>query len=208
MNKNKPQQPIFTHVNQAIFDAILEKDADTAHHCSRVGYLAEALGRTLQLPDEDLPALREAGFIHDSGKIEIPDAILLKPGKLEADQFAIIQTHSVLGERIVAAHAAERGVHPSILSAVRHHHEHYDGSGYPDGLAGDRIPLWARIIGVVDCYDALTATRPYHRPRSHELTMACLKKEAGIHLDPEIFDVFEKMMGQRLGQASATAPGA
>lgn len=194
MHKNKHQQPTFTHVSQAIFDALLAKDAHTAHHCARVGYLAEALGRTLQLPSADLPMLREAGFIHDAGKIHIPDSILLNPGKLEADEFATMKTHSILGERVVSAQSAEQDLNPAILSVVRHHHERYDGSGYPDGLAGDQIPLWARIISVTDCYDALTSTRSYHEPLSHQGTIECMEAETGTHLDPEIFTAFKKMM--------------
>ncbi|MHB8151768.1 MAG: HD-GYP domain-containing protein [Vulcanimicrobiaceae bacterium] len=186
------------YIDRAIHVATQERDEYTAQHDLNVGYLAEALGHAMQLPENELVPLREAGFVHDVGKIGIPDDILLKPHRLDAGEWEIIKTHSLRGERIVAAQSSvcwgRAKPAGDIVKAVRHHHEHYDGSGYPDGLRGDEIPLWARILLIADCYDALTEPRAYRLATSHEDTMAIMKAEAGVFSDPRLFEIFARMI--------------
>lgn len=133
------------------------RDPYTNGHCQRLSRYAATLGRTLGLPDEDVSALTRGGFLHDVGKIGIPDAILNKPARLTAEEFDRMKQHTVIGDRLCGKLPSLRPVRP----IVRHHHERIDGSGYPDGLAGEAIPLLAQIMGIVDVFDALTTARPY-----------------------------------------------
>jgi putative two-component system response regulator len=136
--------------------SIEARDACTQGHCERLADLAAALGNNLRLPDELVQALRIAGIVHDIGKVAVPDAILSKPGKLTREEMEVMQTHPIVGEHICAPLKVFR----DVLPIIRHHHERIDGSGYPDGLQGERIPLTARILQTADIYDALTANRP------------------------------------------------
>ena len=144
------------------------RDAYTDGHCQRLARYAVALGRSLGLVAADLADLEHGGFLHDIGKVAIPDAVLFKSGPLSVAEYELVKTHTVIGERLCSGLRSLRGVR----TIVRHHHERLDGSGYPDHLAGDAIPLLAQIIGIVDVYDALTTTRPYKdaldEPRAHE----------------------------------------
>ena len=149
------------------------RDAYTQGHCERLANYAVALGRSLGLPEEDLLALERGGYFHDIGKIGIPDAILLKKGKLTAAERRVMAQHPVIGERLCGNLRVLQRVRP----IVRHHHERLDGSGYPDGLAGDDIPLLAQIIGIVDVYDAITTNRPNHPARSREEAFEELSRE-------------------------------
>lgn len=133
------------------------RDPYTEGHCQRLAAYAMALGRTLGLASDDIAALERGGYLHDVGKIGVPDSILLKPTRLTASEFALMQAHTTIGERLCGELRALR----PVRAIVRHHHERRDGSGYPDGLRGDRIPLTAQIVGIVDAYDAMTTTRPY-----------------------------------------------
>lgn len=133
------------------------RDPYTEGHCQRLAAYAMALGRTLGLATDDIAALERGGYLHDVGKIGVPDSILLKPTRLTASEFALMQAHTTIGERLCGELRALR----PVRAIVRHHHERRDGSGYPDGLRGDRIPLTAQIVGIVDAYDAMTTTRPY-----------------------------------------------
>jgi putative two-component system response regulator len=133
------------------------RDAYTDGHCHRLAAYATALGRALQLSDEDLAALFRGGYLHDVGKVGIPDEILLKTGRLNDTEYRQIQQHPIIGDRLCGELRSLRQVRP----IVRHHHERLDGSGYPDGLQGDAIPLLAQIMGIVDVYDAITTIRPY-----------------------------------------------
>lgn len=138
-----------------------------------LGY-AELLGRSLGLGDEDILQLRAACWLHDIGKIAIPEAILLKPGPLDAAETQIMREHPIVGEQICAPLKSLR----PILPVIRHHHERMDGSGYPDGLRGDAVPLQARILQVADIYDALTTDRPYREALSHNEALSILFAEA------------------------------
>ncbi len=133
------------------------KDPYTTGHCDRLARHCVALGRRLGLSEEYLKALHRGGILHDVGKIGIPDAILLKPGQLTAEERVVMQAHPVIGERICAPLKSLR----LVLPIIRHHHERWDGSGYPDGLAGEAIPFTARILQVVDLFDAFITQRPY-----------------------------------------------
>jgi putative two-component system response regulator len=133
------------------------RDAYTDGHCQRLAAAAVILGQALGLPPEDLAALRHGGFMHDLGKIGVPDSILLKKGALTDSEYAAMKQHPVIGERLCGDLRSLK----RVRGIVRHHHERLDGSGYPDGLRGDEIPMLAQIIGLVDVYDALTTDRPY-----------------------------------------------
>jgi putative two-component system response regulator len=133
------------------------RDAYTDGHCQRLATYATALGTAIGLSEDQLAALYRGGFLHDVGKIGIPDAVLLKPGALTADEYTQIKEHPVIGDRLCGEMRSLRQVRP----IVRHHHERLDGSGYPDSLRGDAIPLVAQIMGIVDVYDAVTTARPY-----------------------------------------------
>jgi putative two-component system response regulator len=133
------------------------RDRYTAGHCDRLAQYASMLGRHIGLSEDDVAVLARGGFLHDIGKVGIPDAILLKPARLTALEYQQMQQHAAIGDRLCGGLRSLRRVRP----IVRHHHERLDGSGYPDGLRGDAIPLLAQIIAIVDVYDALTTTRPY-----------------------------------------------
>jgi putative two-component system response regulator len=149
------------------------RDKSTDGHCQRLAVYATALGRALGLDDEALAALKRGGFLHDIGKIAIPDAILLKPGKLTREEYRVIQQHTIVGDRL----CGELRSLKHVRSIVRHHHERLDGTGYPDGLRGDQIPLLAQIMGVVDVFDALTTERPYKPARTVAYAIDELRRE-------------------------------
>jgi cyclic di-GMP phosphodiesterase len=167
------------------------RDSYTEGHCERLANYAVALGRRLQLPEEDLLTLERGGYFHDIGKIGIPDRVLLKRGKLTAAERRIMSQHPVIGERLCGDLRVLHNVRP----IVRHHHERLDGSGYPDGLAGDAIPLLAQIIGIVDVYDAVTTNRPNRRAlsREHAFGELLLETKRGLHRR----DLVETFIAQR-----------
>jgi putative two-component system response regulator len=150
------------------------RDPYTEGHCERLAEYGAVLGVALGLPDEDIATLRRGGFLHDIGKIATPDAILRKPGPLTEDEYRRMKEHTVVGERLCGNLRVLSRVRP----IVRHHHERLDGTGYPDGLRGDQIPLLAQIIGIVDVYDAMTTERPYKRAIAAGAAFAQLREEA------------------------------
>ena len=179
------------------------KDPYTHGHCERLAEYSARLGEHLQLPEEQLIALRRAGVVHDVGKIAVPDAILLKPGRLTAEEWTLIKEHPVVGERICAPLKSFR----LVLPIIRHHHEKLDGSGYPDGLRGDAIPVTARVLQIVDVYDALTTDRPYKKAFPIVDALQTMKEEvAKGWWDPHIFDHFERLV--RGGAADFFSRGA
>lgn len=139
--------------------AIEARDELTEGHTERVSQLAARMGRRLGLSDDDVDALAKGGYLHDIGKLKVPDRILLKAGPLDDEEFEIMKLHTVWGEKICKPLRSVR----KVLPIIRHHHERMDGSGYPDGLKGEDIPLLARILAVVDVFDALSSDRPYRR---------------------------------------------
>jgi len=179
------------------------KDPYTHGHCERLMNYCVSLGEHLGLPDEQIIALRRAGIVHDIGKIAVPDAVLLKPGKLNPEEWKLIREHPIVGERICAPLKSFR----AVLPIIRHHHEKYDGSGYPDGLRGEAIPVTARILQVVDVYDALTTERPYKHAFSITDALQTMKEEvAKGWWDPQIFGEFERLV--RSGTADFLSKGA
>jgi putative two-component system response regulator len=159
------------------------KDEDTEGHCERLSLLSVELGRHLGLTDHDLRALDRGGVLHDIGKVGIPDAILFKPGPLDAREWEVMRTHPTIGDQMVAPLRSLQGVR----QIIRHHHERWNGSGYPDGLAGDDIPLTARVLQVVDAYDAMRSERPYKAPWDHHKTVEILREEESRGLwDPTL----------------------
>jgi putative two-component system response regulator len=149
------------------------RDPYTVGHCGRLAAYATELGRRLGYPHRDLVTLEYGAYLHDLGKIAIPDAILLKPGRLTDEEFEVMKSHPVVGDALCAEMHSLR----PIRSIVRHHHERLDGSGYPAGLRGDEIPVAAQIMGIVDVYDALTTERSYKRARSPLEAFAELEAE-------------------------------
>jgi putative two-component system response regulator len=184
------------------------RDAYTDGHCERLANYAVALGQHLQLPEDDLLALERGGYFHDIGKIGIPDAVLLKRGRLTNAERRIMNEHPVIGDRLCGNLRSLRQVQPII----RHHHERLDGTGYPDGLKGDAIPLTAQIIGIVDVYDAMTTNRPNRRARTREEAFAALR--ADVSRGWRRRDLVEAFIAQRrerpmpweLGPAAVVTP--
>jgi putative two-component system response regulator len=150
------------------------RDHYTEGHCQRLAAYGSSLGRHIGLSDEDVAALARGGYLHDIGKVGIPDAILLKTGRLTNAEHDVIKQHTIIGDRLCGELRSLRRVRP----IVRHHHERLDGSGYPDGLRGDQIPLLAQITAVVDVFDALTTMRPYKNAVSDEQAYEELAGEA------------------------------
>lgn len=171
---------------RSLGNAIAKRDADTDAHNYRVTCYAVALAEALGIGKETITELILGAFLHDVGKIGIPDQILLKPGRLTREEFQVMQTHAVLGIEIVEGNPWLAGAEKTI----RHHHERFDGNGYPDGLSGEAIPLAARIFAVVDVFDALASVRPYKQALSLEETLSIMEREAGKHFDPTIYAVF------------------
>ncbi|MHB9111570.1 MAG: HD domain-containing phosphohydrolase [Thermoleophilia bacterium] len=175
---------------RSLAEAIDAKDSYTGGHSDRVADYAEALTRKLNLEDELLNAVRCAGYLHDIGKIGIPDAILLKPGKLTDDEYRQIMNHPKLSHKIIEPVEFPYEVKP----LVRHHHERIDGTGYPDGLAGQDIPLGARIIGIADAYEAMTSDRPYRKALSTDAALDELRRCSGTQFDSELVDAFVELV--------------
>jgi putative two-component system response regulator len=170
----------------ALAAAVEAKDPYTEAHTQRVAESARAIGVRLGLAPSDLDALYRGGLIHDIGKIGIPDAILLKPGPLDREEETTMHLHPLIGENIVAP--LRTGA--SLLPIIRNHHERFDGTGYPDRLAGSSIPRLARIVSVCDAFDALVNDRPYRARKSVEEAIATLMAGAGRQWDPEVVALF------------------
>lgn len=166
--------------------AIDKRDAYTRGHCERVAEKCIRLGYVLGIPDYEMQALRIIGPLHDIGKVGIPDSILLKPEKLTEEEYKIMKSHSVHGEQIISNFE----ILAYEAKIVRHHHERYDGKGYPDGLMGDEIPLCSRILAVCDAYDAMVTTRPYRRALTKEEALSEIKRFKGTQFDTKVAEAF------------------
>jgi diguanylate cyclase (GGDEF)-like protein/putative nucleotidyltransferase with HDIG domain len=174
---------------EALALAIDAKDQTAQSHIRRVQVYATSIARGLGMSDTEIQGVKTAALLHDIGKLAVPEHILSKPGPLTQEEFQKIRVHPQVGAEIISAVPFPYPVAPLILS----HHERWDGKGYPQGLRGEEIPLGARILSVVDYYDALTSDRPYHKAMTPEAAMALLQQEAGRALDPQVVQMFVKM---------------
>jgi HD-GYP domain-containing protein (c-di-GMP phosphodiesterase class II) len=191
-----PQQQDAKTLSQSLMGALAAKDAYTAGHSFAAAEYVQQLASWIGLPDAEIWPVRLAGLLHDIGKIGIPDAILHKPGPLTPDEWEIMQAHPVIGaEQILAPISAMRPVVPLVL----HHHEHWDGSGYPYGLSGDAIPLGARIVAIADAYHGLTSARRYRGALSRAETLTLMEKDAGTLWDPALLAAFSQLVQSQPG---------
>jgi putative nucleotidyltransferase with HDIG domain len=180
---------MFTQTIGALAEAVDKRDPFTAKHSHRVKEIAVDIGRIMHVTDAELEALEWGGLLHDVGKIGVPDRVLLKQERLNKDERMIMNAHPVLGAQIIAPVTK---LAPE-LPIIRHHHEWYNGSGYPDRLIGDEIPKLARVLHVADAFEAMTAARPYRMtPLTAEQALGELRKFAGIQFDPVVVDAFVK----------------
>jgi diguanylate cyclase (GGDEF)-like protein len=175
--------------------AVDAKDSYTRSHCQTVSQLCALVATELGLSPDRIVRMRLAGLLHDVGKIGVPDAILNKPGRLDDDEFAQMQRHATLGGDIVAAADLPEEAH-----WIRHHHERYDGGGYPNGLDGVKIPLESRIILTCDAYEAMTSNRPYREAPGHAFAVAELKKHAGTQFDPQVVAALCNALAARIAE--------
>ena len=177
------------------------RDLATWEHADRVRRYALALARQARIVDEQiLHAIEAAALLHDIGKLAIPDSLLYKPGPLTPDEYDRVKQHAVIGADLLA----EAAFPGPLSSLVRHHHENWDGSGYPDGRTSADIPVGARVLSIADCYDALTSHRPYRRALSHDSAVAMIHERRGSMFDPEMTDAFLQVVWQIRPVAPAT----
>lgn len=177
---------LFYKTIKSIAFALDAKDEYTHGHSMRVTLYSLALAKAMNLPDDLLEEIETAGLLHDIGKIAIPEKILLKPGKLTDEEFAVIKMHPELGEKLV------KGIEKLkiISNWLKSHHERFDGKGYPEGLIGEQIPISSRIIALADTYDAMTSNRAYRAALSHETAIEEIKVCSGTQFDPELANIF------------------
>jgi HD-GYP domain-containing protein (c-di-GMP phosphodiesterase class II) len=171
----------------ALAQAVEQRDRHTAGHCERLAFISVAMGIFMGLDHASLLALYRGGYLHDVGKVGIPDSILFKPGKLSEQEWVVMRTHPIRGVDI-CRHL--KSLAP-VVPIIRHHHERWDGSGYPDGLRGEEIPLVARVLQIADIYDALTSPRPYKDAFSPAQALHLIREETDRGWrDPELVNVF------------------
>jgi len=183
-----------SHENEAVLYALAEtielKDPYTKGHCERVAQYALLIAEALNLPENMKTDLRFGSWLHDCGKIGVPEQILNAPRRLKADEITTIRFHPEWGAEV----ARKANMSPVVINIIRSHHERYQGKGYPDNLAGDDIPLEARIVAIADTYDAITSTRPYNEPRGRETAISILRRLSGKDLDPELTEIFLEIL--------------
>ena len=171
---------------RALDAALQARDLCTHTHCQRVIYYSLSLGRTMGLSEQELVTLERGVFLHDIGKIHMPDSVLLKPGLLSETERTVMQQHPQIGFEMLRHNPLLTDAAEIVLT----HHERYNGSGYPMGIRGEDIPLGARICAITDTFDALTSIRPYRTPMSFEEACRYINSERGRHFDPHIVDMF------------------
>ena len=182
------------HLSRVLADALRLRDAYTRLHSDRVMALSHGLGIRLGLSSGELAALELGACLHDVGKIVVPDKVLMKPSMLDDDELKIMRTHPEVGASLVAAY--EHPYAKQISQIIRHHHEWFDGRGYPDKLIGEDIPLLSRIVTLADNYDAMALRRVYQDARKHADIMRIMESEAGTKLDPLLLEHFVQMIAQ------------
>jgi HD-GYP domain-containing protein (c-di-GMP phosphodiesterase class II) len=200
-NEKKAREVLDSHISmmEALGRAIAKRDSDTGAHNYRVAWISARIAERMGMREKTMQSLIVGSFLHDVGKIGIPDAILLKSGKLDSDEFEIMRTHVLQGEEIVTG----IGWLDGASGVVSGHHEKWNGTGYPRRLAGDDIPLAARVFAVADVFDALCSKRPYKDPLDFAEAMEILEKDSGSHFDPVVMaafrpiakEVFERLAG-------------
>ena len=183
--------------DEAIYSSLAQtielKDHYTRGHCDRVVEFSMALGRRMGLPPDTLIHLQHGAMLHDCGKIGVPEAVLNFPGKLDSDQMDIIRKHPEWGGEVAQA----AGMHQTTVNIILHHHEHYNGNGYPTGLAGDGIPLEARIVAVADVFDALASDRPYRKALPPDVALREFLAMSGTVLDPLLVKNFIEIVNEK-----------
>jgi HD-GYP domain-containing protein (c-di-GMP phosphodiesterase class II) len=167
--------------------ALKSRDIYTQEHSARVVQLAEIIGERLGLDNQQLDILSLAAGFHDIGKIGIPDHVLLKPGRLSAPEYAIIKEHPIIAANMLRS--LDNPLIDEVAMYVLHHHEQWDGNGYPDGLTGEQIPIISRIIAVVDAYDAMTTTRSYRSQIDKKIAIDTIAQESGVQFCPKVVEV-------------------
>ena len=180
------------HLLDVLGYVIDAKDPYTAGHSKRVAAIALELARAMELPGETVITIWAAGFLHDLGKLSIPLRVLLKPGRLDPVELALIKEHTTRGADVLGSIPTLQ----HLTTGARYHHERWDGTGYPEGLTGDRIPLVPRVLAVADAYDAMTSGRAYRRSRTHEDAHREIVDHRGRHFCPRVVDAFVELPGQ------------
>jgi cyclic di-GMP phosphodiesterase len=183
--------------------AVEQRDRQTAGHCARLALMAVSIGVAMGLARASLTALYRGGYLHDVGKVGIPDSILFKPDKLTADEWVTMRSHTTRGEEICRPMKSLS----CVLPIIRHHHERWDGSGYPDGLRGEQIPLLARVLQVADIYDALTSPRPYKPAYTPDRALEIIAQETDRGWrDPQIVSLFFRLHKDVLSRLTGCRP--
>ncbi|MFI5401499.1 MAG: HD-GYP domain-containing protein [Planctomycetota bacterium] len=183
----------------AMVSAIESRDCETKHHCRRVQVYAVMLAQRLGVSPEELVDISYGALLHDVGKIGVPDAILLKPGKLTDSEWEVMRRHTVIGHQMISRIKFLRGAADIVL----HHHERWDGGGYPQGVSGEEVPLGARIFSIIDTFDAMTSKRPYKEALSNATARAEILRCAGTQFDPKLVQEFLRITDEELTEARA-----
>ncbi|UCD54635.1 MAG: HD-GYP domain-containing protein [Candidatus Omnitrophota bacterium] len=182
----KPTQKAYIECIHALVNLAEAKDPYTKRHSIKVSNYAVLLAKKLKLPKEEIETIKLAAILHDVGKLGIKGKVLLKGGSLNRPEYEHVKKHSEMGVEIIKPFRFFN----EVILIIRHHHEKYDGSGYPDGLNGKNIPLGSRILAIADCYDALTSRRAYRKAYSSQQAMNIMKKENGSKFDSQLLDIF------------------
>ncbi|WP_375724053.1 HD domain-containing protein [Arcobacter sp. KX21116] len=186
------EEKIICECSKALLLALKQKDEHTQMHSERVVAISEELGIRIGFNKSQIKILRISAAFHDIGKIGIPDRILLKTTPFDEEEWKIMQSHTLKSEELLKSmHFEDSEI---IADAVRHHHEYYNGNGYPDKLKSKEISIYSRILSLADSYDAMASPRPYHDKRSHDEIMSILESENGIKHDPELFKEFKELI--------------
>ena len=201
LNKNIGRVSSAQQVSDALLRALTERDSELGEHLDGVADLVVPTARRLGVPDNEIEAARQTALLHDVGKVAVPDAIINKPGALTRAEWQFIERHTLIGERIISAAPALT----AVGKLVRHTHERWDGTGYPDGIAGDAIPLISRIVSVCDAFDAITSARSYRQPRSEAEALVEVGRSSGSQFDPAVVEAFASVIADRPAPRALTA---
>ncbi len=195
---------LFVGAVETLVAAVEAKDIYTYGHSARVSKLGRRIAESMALPEDDQERVKLAGLLHDIGKIGIPEAVLSQRGRLTDDEWAYVRSHPQIGESIIRQMGSERVI--ELCRLVRHHHERLDGTGYPDGLAGETIPLGARILAVADAYDAMRSNRPYRSPFSSREAITELRQNAGRQFEPAAIEALAELRAEARPAGSPEEP--